>query len=134
MIDEQWFATIRCLTGTNISDDAAERLRSTLGVEDEVLAYLLLRTDAFADWPNARHAFRRAVRSVIRPLPVSGRPATTAGNLALRSETAASTIASMTSGLPNEPRAERLGQLRLSNSGKDEDPNIFINSAQRDQA
>jgi hypothetical protein len=149
MIDEQWFATIRCLTGTKISDEAADRLRATLGVEDEVLAYLLLRTDAFADWPNARNAFRRAVRSVIRPQPISRQVGGAADSPALRSEFAASTVASMT-GIPaaalpakapdalprlvqTEPPGELLRQLRVSVAERSEDPHIFIAPALRGQ-
>ena len=76
MIDDVWFATINGLTGTRITGDAADRLRATLGGEDEVLAHLLLRTRAFSDWPNARRTFRQAVRSAIRSKPVLRQPAT----------------------------------------------------------
>jgi len=138
VIDEVWFASVNCLTGTKISGDAADRLRATLGGEDEVLAHLLLRTRAFSDWPNARHAFRKAVRLVIRPQPVLRQPSARTESAALRSAFAAETIARMRDDLPvenvNQPPAETLMPLRLAGSGQTDDPHIFIAPALREQA
>jgi hypothetical protein len=133
VIDEHWFATISCLTGAKISGDAAERLRATLGVEDEVLAYLLLRTRAFADWPDARHAFRRSVRSVIRPQPGFRQLGARTESAALRSAFAAATIARMRGDVADEPVAETMTQLRLAGSGQTDEPHIFIAPTLRDQ-
>lgn len=159
MIDEHWFASINCLTGTKITGDSAGRLRAKLGGEDEVLAHLLLRTRAFSDWPNARQAFRKAVRLVIRPQPVLRsavlrsavlrQAGTGTESPALRSAFAAATIARMQGddhqepiaqslALPSAeraeaPSAETLRQLRLAGSGLADDPHIFIAPALRDQ-
>ncbi|NLR41456.1 hypothetical protein [Novosphingobium sp. ERW19] len=67
MIDPDWFSTIRCLIGADLGDDEVQRLAKVLGEQEEVLPYLLLKTNAFANWPAARLAFRQAARSAIRP-------------------------------------------------------------------
>lgn len=67
MIDPDWFSTVRCLTGANLGDDEVQRLAKVLGEQEEVLPYLLLKTNAFAAWPSARQAFRQAAKAAIRP-------------------------------------------------------------------
>ncbi|WP_421852525.1 hypothetical protein [Novosphingobium sp.] len=129
MIDEQWFATVRCLTGARISEDEAARLAAVLCVEDEVLPYLLLRTAAFADWPLARGAFRQAIRSVIRP-KLAGRPAgRSQKESAERDAFAAAVIAGITRTSPKRSPAELLRQARLADQNASLDPHIFIASA-----
>lgn len=66
MIDHDWFATVRCLSGASLGNDELGRLAQVLGEEEEVLPYLLLRTDAFSTWPKAREAMRAAIKGVVR--------------------------------------------------------------------
>lgn len=126
MIDERWFATINCLAGTKISGDAADRLRATLGAEDEVLAYLVLRMNGFADWPNARDAFRKAVRSVIRPQPFARQSVASTENPALGSAFASATIARMRGDVPDQSATDSLMAMRLNGAANTDEPHVFI--------
>jgi hypothetical protein len=129
MIDEQWFALVRCLTGARIAEDEATRLASVLCEEDEVLPYLLLRTAAFADWPLARGAFRQSVRSVIRP-KLAERPARRSQKeSAERDAFAAAVIEGITGNSPMRSPAELLQQARIADRKASLDPHIFIASA-----
>lgn len=129
MIDEQWFATVRCLTGAGISDEAAARLASVLGVEEEVLPYLLLRTTAFASWPHARGALRQAVRSVVRP-KLATRPAPGGRrNSAARDAFAAAMIARMNGSDPGQASSALLRQAYPASPAGCDEPHIFIASA-----
>lgn len=129
MIDAQWFAIIRCITGTEMSDEAAGRLVDVLGVQEEVLPYLLLRTNGFAEWPLARNAFRQAVRSVVRPR-LSTRPAPAhARRAAVYAEFSAETVERI-QGTGAAPHAVALlGKARLAGSASSTDPHVFIASA-----
>jgi len=129
MIDEQWFAIVRCLSGTEMSDEAAGRLVDVLGVQEEVLPYLLLRTNGFANWPLARSAFRQAVRSVVRPR-LSTRPAPAQERrAAVYAEFSAATVERV-QGTGAAPHAiALLRKARLANSASSMDPHVFIASA-----
>lgn len=129
MIDEQWFAIVRCLSGTEMSDEAAGRLVDALGVQEEVLPYLLLRTNGFAEWPQARSAFRQAVRSVVRPR-LSARPAPAHERRApVYAEFSAATVERV-QGTDAAPHAVALlHKARLASSASSMDPHVFIASA-----
>jgi len=130
MIDEQWFAAVRCLTGAPIPDGDAAKLADVLGVEEEVLPYLLLRTTAFADWPHAREAFRQSIRSVVRPKLAGRAAAGSRPNDAARIAFAAAAIARMDGTDPQGSPAVLLQQTRLAHSKGCGDPHVFIASAE----
>lgn len=129
MIDEQWFALVRCLTDTQMAPETADSLVGILGIEEEVLPYLLLRTNAFANWPQARGTFRQAVRAVVRP-KASARPLSTSrGDAGARAAFAAATAASITGSGPSGKAAALLREARAASSASRADPHVFIASA-----
>jgi len=129
MIDEQWFAIVRCISGTEMSDEAAGRLVDVLGVQEEVLPYLLLRTNGFAEWPQARSAFRQAVRSVVRPR-LSARPAPAHERRApVYAEFSAATVERMQGASADPHAVALLCKARLAGAASTKDPHVFIASA-----
>lgn len=105
MIDPEWFSTTRCITDANLSDDELTRLTQVLGEEDEILPYLLVRTEALRNWPKAREAIRLARRGVVRGSP-RGKLASPPQNLAGRAAVTNAVLARLSSASGQPPLGE----------------------------
>lgn len=130
MIDPDWFATVRCLTGVDIGGADAHRLSSVLGEQEEVLPYLLLNTNVFAGWPKARGAIKGAVRSAIRPTAWREVPEGKTAPAGLR-ESFRTELFNVLSDTAESDRLEAIRQLALLRShapGRANEPHVFIES------
>lgn len=128
MIDSDWLATVRCLAGANLGNEELQRLSKVLGEQEEVLPYLLIRTDVFVGWPQARSAIKAAAKAAIRPTAWQGSAEGETAPQALRE----TFRAEITGVLQASEEADRLKavstmtQLRSHSATQADQPHIFI--------
>ncbi|MBX9730900.1 MAG: hypothetical protein K2X59_06195 [Sphingomonas sp.] len=72
MIDRRWLQSVICLAGGDLSGKDLDQLCQELGVQEEVLPYLLLTAGSFSGWPITQAAFRGAAKAVTRPSQMRG--------------------------------------------------------------
>lgn len=72
MIDRHWLQSTICLAGGDLGGKDLDELCEELGVQEEVLPYLLLTARSFSGWPISQAAFRGAAKSVTRPTQMRG--------------------------------------------------------------
>jgi hypothetical protein len=136
MIDGDWFARICCLASPKILAQDQEALCKQLGEQEEVLPYLLVTAGAFADWPAARAAFRKALRSVVRTSRVRREPGMSYGREQSRAEMreAIREILSATdsptseakAGQPNKRASILINRHIAESQGQSVSPHVFI--------
>lgn len=128
MIDSDWLATVRCFSGANLGNEDIQRLSKVLGEQEEVLPYLLLKTDAFAGWPAARGAIKAAIKAAIRPTAWQGSAEKDTAPHALR-ETFRAQIAGVLQASEGADRIEAVSvvtRLRSYSAAQADEPHTFI--------
>lgn len=128
MIDPDWFAQICCFAEPDLSGRDRDDLINVLGVEEEVLPFLIITANAFAAWPASRTALRTAAKGMTRA--VSVRPDTIRSTMTeiqrrdLREQLATHIATSVTSDVkPNERARQRHPMKAVSRSAA---PHLFI--------
>jgi hypothetical protein len=129
MIDPAWFARLCCLAEPDIGGRDQNDLLRVLGVEEEVLPYLLISANGFARWPKSRAAVGQVAKGMARSTNVrpemSDNAISGTQRRALREMLAAQISKSvMTEARPDEaaPASLPVSQAASRNTA----PNLFI--------